>query len=215
MKNPYNLIAPVYDFFTARFYRKMRRKLIECLDIRGGDRILVVACGTGQSFQYLTKKTGRNGSIIAFDYSDEMLKRAKKKIGRNGWTNIRLFKWDARLLNKIFLEKQGIDAGFDVVLAELALSVIPEWQKVLKESISLLNENGKIGLLDWYLQKQNFLSRTLDFLARAETSRNTIDYTRSLTGDFEIIDRFFFKSVYIAVGIKGNSAKSVSKSCPH
>ena len=200
MKKWYDNIAKVYDFFTARFYKKMRRDLTDALDIRKGDNILIIACGTGQSFEMLERKTGSGGQIIAVDYSAGMLEQARKRIEKNHWTNIRLIQADARDINREFLNKQGLSGDFDVVIGELAFSVIPDWQKVMKTSVSLLKENGKIGLLDWYRPKNDWLTRIVDFLAKAETTRNTPDYAEELMKEFKIVKRYFFDSIYVGVG---------------
>lgn len=201
MKIWYDKIAKIYDNYTLYFYKKKRMKLIEHLEIKKGDRILVIACGTGQSFELLENKIGKSGEIIAFDYSEGMLKQAKNKIIKNNWTNINLIKLDAREFNKEFFEEQKIKTNFDIVLGELAFSVIPNWKKVMNISVSLLNKNGKIGLLDWYRKNNDILIRIIDFLAEAETTRNTIDYANKIMKIYKI-EHFFFKSVYVAIGMR-------------
>jgi len=44
----YDKIAKLYDFFTARFYKKAKMKLIENLGIKKNDRVLIIACGIGK-----------------------------------------------------------------------------------------------------------------------------------------------------------------------
>ncbi len=180
----------------------MRKKLINALDINQGNRILIIACGTGQSFELIEEKIGNKGEIIAVDYSAGMLNKAKKRIDKNEWSNIKLIEADAREINKKFFQRNNIQCNFDFVIGELAFSVIPEWKKVMKTSISLLNETGKIGLLDWFRPEKDLLTKITNLLAEAETTRNTIDYAEHLTANFKIIKKYFFKSIYVAVGNK-------------
>ena len=198
----YDKIAKFYDFFTALLYKKARLKLINDLNIKKGDRVLVVACGTGQSFKFIHDKTGDNGEIIAFDYSQEMLNVARKRIAKNKWKNIILLNADARDIDKRYFENAGINTDFDIVIAELAFTVIPEWKKVMNVMNSLMKENGKIGILDWYREKNDWLTKIVDFLAKAETNRNIIEYASKLFDDFTVTGTFLFGNVFTATGKK-------------
>ncbi len=196
----YDKIASLYDASTAWLYKRARVTLIENLEIKKGSRILVIACGTGQSFELLEKKLQNSGEIIAIDYSAGMLKIAQKKIKKHNWPNIRLINMDARDLNSEYLLEKNIKPSFDVILAELAFSVIPDWEKVMKSSASLLSENGEFGLLDWYRSKNNWLTKLVDYLAKAETTRDTISLAREIFTEFTVIKKFLFNNVYVAIG---------------
>lgn len=196
----YDRISKKYDIYTSSFYRKKRRELVDALEIEEGSRILIIACGTGQSFELLEERTGEKGEIVAVDYSGGMLEQAKRRIKKNGWKNIKLIQEDARKIDADYLRGENIEVDFDFVIGELAFSVIPEWKKVMKTSISLLNDNGKIGLLDWYRKNNDIITKIVDYLAEAETTRNTIEFARASTKEFRIIKQYFFKSVYIGVG---------------
>jgi len=202
MINWYNLIAGVYDIFTTQFYKKMRQDLIKKLNLEEGNRILIIACGTGQSFNLIERKIGKQGEIIAIDNASSMLSKAQKRIQKHHWENIKLIKADVRELSPEFLNRKGIKTDFDIILGELAFSVIPDWKKVMKTSVILLNKTGKLGILDWYRPHKDLLTRIVNGLAQANTNRNTPEYAAQLTKHFEIIKTYFFKSVYIATGDK-------------
>ena len=196
----YDKIAKLYDFFTAWFYKKARMKLIENLGIKKNDRVLIIACGTGQNFKLIQEKIGNSGEIIALDYSKGMLKVAQKRIDKNNWKNIKLINTDARNLNRKFLMNNAIDSDFDILIGELAFSVIPEWKKIMTTSASLLKQNGKIGLLDWYRRKNDWLTKIVDYLAEAETNRNTVEFAGKLFNEFVVTDKFYFNNVFIGIG---------------
>ena len=205
-KNWYDFIAIIYDGFTFWFYRKMRKDLIENLHIRPGDRILIIACGTGQSFDLLEKKTGKQREIIGIDYSEGMLRKARKRMEKHHWTNIKLIKADVRDLSRDFFIQRDINPEFDIVLAELAFSVIPSWKKVMQTSLQLLKQGGRIGILDWYRPKNDLLTRIVNFLAQAEITRNIPQYAGQLMPDFKIIKTYFYGNIFIGTGT--NKAKS-------
>ena len=196
----YDRIAALYDPVTEWFYRPMRRDLLEAMALKAGDRVLVIACGTGQNFDLLEEKIGAEGEIVAVDYSQAMLERARRRVEKHGWKNIRLLRADARRIDREYLETLRIDPLFDAVDAELAFTVIPAWKKVMENSTDLLKPGGKLGILDWYRPKNDVLTRLVNFLARAETTRDVAGYARKLLGNFTVVKTYFFGNVFIGVG---------------
>jgi len=198
----YDRIAKVYDLSSYWFYEKKRKTLINGLDLKKGDRILIIACGTGQNFSLIENKIGKEGQIIAVDISEGMLNQAKKRIVKNNWKNIILIHKDVRKLNVEFFENENININFDIVLGELAFSVIPDWKKVINTSRTLLKEHGKIGLLDWHREQNDLITKTVDYFAESEIRRETLNYTATLFEKFEIKEKYFFDNIYVAIGEK-------------
>jgi ubiquinone/menaquinone biosynthesis C-methylase UbiE len=52
----YDKILYYYDFGTSHFYRNARKKLVNSISIKESDKILIIACGTGQSFALFQEK---------------------------------------------------------------------------------------------------------------------------------------------------------------
>ena len=70
----------------------------------------------------------------------------------------------------------------------------------MKTATTLLKENAKIGLLDWYRENNDWLTKIVDYLAEAETNRDTIGFAKKLFIEFTVVEKFFFNNVYIAIG---------------
>ncbi|MFQ6124878.1 MAG: class I SAM-dependent methyltransferase [Candidatus Heimdallarchaeota archaeon] len=120
-----------------------REQAVERLNLNRGDTVLDLACGTGLNFEYLERKIGKKGKIVALDFSPEMLKKAGDKIKEHGWHNIELLERDAshfRLNEKV-----------DAVLCTWAMVSIPDYEKALENSIDALKVGGKCVVLDFQL----------------------------------------------------------------
>jgi SAM-dependent methyltransferase len=74
----YRELAPRYDHYTRRI-DGIRRRAIEALQLRAGDTVLDVACGTGWCIPMLAERVGPLGRVIAFDASAEMLDQARAR----------------------------------------------------------------------------------------------------------------------------------------
>ena len=85
----YRRRAAHYDAELALF-EPLRREALDLLDLRAGDTVLDVGCGTGLSFEGLHRKVGPDGHIIGIDPSAEMLEQARLRIARHHWTGITL-----------------------------------------------------------------------------------------------------------------------------
>ncbi len=85
----YRSRARIYDLELALF-EPVRRRAIDLLHLKNGDRVLDVGCGTGLSFSALEGLVGREGSIVGIEQSPEMLERARARAAENRWKNVAL-----------------------------------------------------------------------------------------------------------------------------
>jgi SAM-dependent methyltransferase len=69
----------------------IRERTIAALDLRPGQRVLDVACGTGLSLALLRDRVGDSGHVYGFDHSVEMLVQARERVATASWCNVTLF----------------------------------------------------------------------------------------------------------------------------
>ena len=98
--NQYGVFAPYYDLLSAEFpvYRAGRVLGIEALDLKTGDQVLDLGCGTGLNFPLLRERIGTAGIIVGIDKSASMLEQASRRAEQHGWKNILLIEADATML---------------------------------------------------------------------------------------------------------------------
>ena len=92
------LIRP-FPNFDLIFVQSLRRRAIELLELRPGDRVLDAGCGPGGSFPYLLDKVGRDGEVVGVEISPEMAALANKRIQNNGWCNVSVLESAAERAN--------------------------------------------------------------------------------------------------------------------
>jgi demethylmenaquinone methyltransferase/2-methoxy-6-polyprenyl-1,4-benzoquinol methylase len=68
----------------------IRTGTIEKLDLRSGDRVLDVACGTGLSLRALRDAVGPEGEVVGIELSPEMISIARQRVAGAGWENVSL-----------------------------------------------------------------------------------------------------------------------------
>ena len=79
--------AASYDERTDRFM-VFRRRVVDALDVRRGDVVVDVGCGTGLCMPLLQERIGAEGFIIAVDESVAMLNVARARAEQFGWSNV-------------------------------------------------------------------------------------------------------------------------------
>ena len=74
----------------APLTRRLRRRAVGRLQLRAGQTVIDVACGTGLTFALLEDQIGPDGSLVGIDLSPEMLSQARERVTANGWRNVTL-----------------------------------------------------------------------------------------------------------------------------
>ena len=138
----WNKISPVYDLFenvyNGKVYKGTGEKVAEYIDKT--DDVLECACGTGA----ITKSIAPNcKSLIASDFAEEMLKRAKRKCRKYGNVSFQFADITDLKFN---------NGSFDKAVAGNVVHLLPEPKKALKELERVVRPGGKI-IIPTYINK--------------------------------------------------------------
>ena len=181
----YDLIAPIYDKAIRSLYLPYRRKVVKSLQLEPGQTVLDLGCGSGLNFELIMEGIGSQGKLIGVDFSIKMLKRAQKTIDQHGWKNVYLLQQDARQLN---INELNIHSNsgirIDRVLCTLGFSVFPNWENVFEKSYSLLERNGRYGIMDLYNKKRTFQTQIVNILANSDISRRVWEPLQKICSNY-------------------------------
>jgi ubiquinone/menaquinone biosynthesis C-methylase UbiE len=135
----YTLWAPVYDLLVKPLFGRKRRRSIELLELKAGERVLLVGAGTGLDLEFLPA----GPAIVATDLTPAMVLRLERRALR-----LRL-NVDARVMDGHALEFP--DASFDAAILHLIVAVIPDPEKCLKEVARVLRPGGRAVIFDKFV----------------------------------------------------------------
>ncbi|MGE5851189.1 MAG: class I SAM-dependent methyltransferase [Candidatus Methylomirabilota bacterium] len=133
LRRAYTVWAVFYDA-VVWFLRGYRRRSLALLDLRRGNSVLIVGCGTGADFEFLPSDV----EVTAVDLTPAMLRLAAAKVGNR---RIRLLEMDAMDL--------GLpDNTFDKTVLHLIVAVVPDPVRTLQEAERATKPNGLLVVLD-------------------------------------------------------------------
>ena len=119
-------------------------RLAEMIDLKEGDRVLEVGCGTGGNACYLANKYGC--TITGIDISEQMIKEARIRAKELGVKNVSFQLGDAYNLD--FPEE-----SFEVVLT-IFVSQFLDPSKAYPEFNRVLVHGGRIGINEMYKESE-------------------------------------------------------------
>lgn len=135
----YDITANLYYLLGFREYA-YRKQAVVALDLKPGDTVVELGCGTGLNFSLLQQAVGPGGKIIGIDLTSKMLSQAKARIAKHNWNNVELIQTDAATFE--FPENVG------GVLSTFALTLVPEYDKVIERASSALSSGKRFVILD-------------------------------------------------------------------
>jgi ubiquinone/menaquinone biosynthesis C-methylase UbiE len=140
MINLYRQRAKRYDKSGISGLELWRKQAVAMLNLKLGDTVVDIGCGTGLNFVPLQEAVGPEGKIIGVDLTDAMLDQARQRVSEHGWKNVELVQSDAA--QYIF------PAHLDGIISAFALSFIPDSVRVIENGSKALSPGRKWVVLD-------------------------------------------------------------------
>jgi phosphatidylethanolamine/phosphatidyl-N-methylethanolamine N-methyltransferase len=140
LRRAYTVFAPLYDWLFGRATGGGRRRSLDLLRIRPGERVLLLGVGTGLDLPHLPGEVAYEG----VDLARAMLRRAVRRAERLG---LRFVAHEASA------SALPVEAGrFDAAILHLILAVVHDPVAALKEVERVLRPGGRAVIWDKMLR---------------------------------------------------------------
>lgn len=144
-------IAPTYDrvngLVSLSLHHRWRAFAVRCLQLKPGDQVLDVCCGTGDFLRPLRKAVGPTGRLVGIDFCGPMLDLAQTK----------------RLADQLALGDAGslpvASQRFDGVTVGWGIRNVPDIDAAHREAARVLKPGGRFVSIDCALPRNPILRR--------------------------------------------------------
>jgi ubiquinone/menaquinone biosynthesis C-methylase UbiE len=142
VRRRYNRLAKFFVLFEWLFLlpRSIRSKAVNRLELKAGNRVLEVGCGTGRNLAPLLQAVGANGRVYGVDLSEGMLAEARELCAGREWHNVELIRADA--------VDYALPEPVDGAIFSLSYAVIPKHLDALRHAWNQLRPGGYLVIMD-------------------------------------------------------------------
>jgi ubiquinone/menaquinone biosynthesis C-methylase UbiE len=135
-------------------FRPWAEDIVALVNVRTGDRVLDVACGTGIVARLAKECTGAAGSVVGVDVNPAMLAVARQQAPDIAW-----HEGDAVALP---VKERGV---FEVVICQQGLQFVPDRVTAIAEMRRVLAPAGRLAVSTWRSDEEMPVLRELRAIA--------------------------------------------------
>lgn len=137
-------IAGTYDLvnslMSAGLHHRWRELGVMVAQVEPGGTVLDVCCGTGDFAFALRRAVGANGRVVGLDFSEEMLRVAREKCGRNQlWVDF---------VRGDLLDLPFADGEFDACTVGFGIRNVPDIARAFAEMRRVVRPDGRVVCLE-------------------------------------------------------------------
>jgi SAM-dependent methyltransferase len=116
-----------------------QERAIRLLQLRPGDCVCDVACGSGYNLHKLVRAVKPDGLVIAVEDNPSLLARSEEKVRHSGWANV-------RLLNELDVD-QFERRAVDGIIVSYNPPIFLQRHDLLRAAWQLLKQGGRMALV--------------------------------------------------------------------
>ncbi|MEP7037591.1 MAG: L-histidine N(alpha)-methyltransferase [Acidobacteriota bacterium] len=172
-----------YDF-TRKYYLLGRDQLIGKLNVKSGENILEIGCGTARNLMILARKY-QAANFYGLDASAAMLETARKKIEARNIENITLKNVLAGDFN--YQKTFELTEPFDTIYFSYSITMIPNWKEAIANALENLKSKRSFYIVDFYDQRD--LSAPFRKVLQSWLKMFDVIYPKDLMPHLESLER--------------------------
>ena len=135
-RSTYDEAAHDYESAARDFWQYISIRTVELLDLKPGDRVLDVPCGSGASLVAAAQRVGPSGRVVGVDYAEQMVAVAGEKARSGGLVNVEL-----SVADMTCLDERGLEP-FDAVVCSLGLFFAEDMGAFARSLFGLVRPGG-------------------------------------------------------------------------
>ncbi len=135
----FDAVSETYDAVGVDFFAPVAASLVRHLPPRAGESWLDVGCGRGAVIQQVADAIGPGGRVLGTDFSEGMVRQARRAVAASEFTNVEIVVDDAQ-------DPQVALGSFTTLSSSLVLFFLPAPDSALRRWLPLLTPGGRLGI---------------------------------------------------------------------
>jgi ubiquinone/menaquinone biosynthesis C-methylase UbiE len=131
-----------YEAFWSRQIAPAQKQLLAMAELKRGERVIDIACGTGLVSFAAADAVGPEGMVAGTDISEGVIEQARTRAAMRGAANVRFERADAEAA-------AFRDESFDAALCSLGLMYIPEPVAAVRGMHRVVKPGGRAVVAVW------------------------------------------------------------------
>jgi ubiquinone/menaquinone biosynthesis C-methylase UbiE len=161
LKETFDTVSDAYDSKVLRFFPESAKHLASILRLRGDERVIDVATGTGNTALVLAKYLPQ-GHVTGIDFSKGMLNQARKKAALMNIRNIDFIEMDMHSID--------LPAGhFDAATCAFGIFFADDMDSQLAHIATMVRNGGTVAICNF---TESYFQPLRDLLVNRLTSYN-------------------------------------------
>lgn len=136
-----------YDIGWQNQLWPAQERLLASMNIKPGDKVLDVSCGSGLITLPIAEAVKPDGSVTGIDLSEGMIEKARLRTEKLNFGHVSYKQMDAENLD-------FEDHSYDAVICSLGLMYFPYPEKALEEMYRVAKPGAEISTLVWGARKE-------------------------------------------------------------
>jgi ubiquinone/menaquinone biosynthesis C-methylase UbiE len=144
-RETWDAVAPAWDLHRDRIFEATRAisdRLVALVDPSSGETVLEIAAGTGETGFLLAELLGADGGLISTDFSEAMVRAARRGASARGLDRVECRVMDAQTID---LPEGAVDA----VLSRFGPMLVADPGRALAEAHRVLRPGGRLAYAVW------------------------------------------------------------------
>lgn len=162
-----------------RMYQPIAKAVVDRADLRAGEAVLDVGCGSGATTFEAAWRVGSEGRAVGADISGALLELARRRAGAQGLESVDFVHADA--------QTHDFGAGFDAIVSRFGVMFFPDPVAAFANLRRALKPDGRLAFVCWRSPEDNPISQ-VPLEAAAPLLSEVPKFERNAPGRFAFAD---------------------------
>lgn len=141
IKETFNNVSREYDSKVLRFFTESANHLVSMLHLRGNERVIDIATGTGNAALAIAAHLPQ-GDVTGIDFSSGMLEQARQKAILQNVQNVKFIEMDMQAM-------EFTTAWFDVAICAFGIFFVDDMDTQLAHMAKMVKPGGTIAICNF------------------------------------------------------------------